>query len=69
MQFLIDYENVHSAGLRGTEFLTDEDTVVLFYRDGNEKIEQGALKRIVQSGCKMELRKLKTKGKNALDFI
>ncbi len=68
MQFLIDLENVHSAGLRGTEFLTDKDTLVLFYRDGNERIEQGALNRIVQSGCKMELRKLKTKGKNALDF-
>ena len=43
MQFLIDLENVHSAGLRGSELLTEEDTIVLFYSDSNEKIEQGVL--------------------------
>ena len=68
MHFLIDYENVHSAGLTGAELLTDQDTVVLFYSDSNDKVEQGAMNRIIQSGCKIELRKLKTKGKNALDF-
>ena len=68
MQFLIDLENVHSAGLRGSELLTEEDTIVLFYSDSNEKIEQGALNRIFRSGCCILLRKLKTKGKNALDF-
>ncbi len=68
MQFLIDLENVHSAGLRGSELLTEADTVVLFYSDSNEKIEQGALNRIFNSGCNIVLRKVKTKGKNALDF-
>ena len=68
MQFLIDLENVHSAGLRGSELLTEEDTIVLFYSDSNEKIEQGALNRIFRSGCRILLRKLKTKGQNALDF-
>ena len=67
VQFLIDLENVHSAGLRGSELLTEEDTIVLFYSDSNEKIEQGALNRIFRSGCRILLRKLKTKGKNALD--
>lgn len=51
MHFLIDYENVHSAGLRGADLLTERDTIVLFYSDSNDKVEQGAMNRIVQSGC------------------
>ena len=31
LHFLIDYENVHSAGLRGAELLMEQDTVVFMH--------------------------------------
>ena len=54
LHFLIDYENVHSAGLRCSELLTEVDTVVLFYSDSNDKAEQGAMNRITMGGLMME---------------
>ena len=69
MQFLINLDNVHIAGLRGSELLTEDDTVALFYSDSNEKNEQGALNLIFSSGCNIVLRKVKTKGENTLDFF
>ena len=31
MYFLIDYENVHTPGMRGTEYLLPSDHVLVFY--------------------------------------
>ena len=69
MLFLINLDNVHIAGLRVSELLTENDTVALFYSDSNEKNEQGALNLIFSSGCNIVLRKVKTKGENTLDFF
>lgn len=68
MYFLIDYENVNYAGLEGTEFLEKEDTVLFFYSDACDKIVAYRMKHIKESGCNFEICKLKSKGKNALDF-
>ncbi len=68
MYFLIDYENVNYAGLEGTEFLEKEDTVSFFYSDACDKIVAYRMKHIKESGCNLEICKLKSKGKNALDF-
>ncbi len=68
MYFLIDYENVNYAGLDGTEVLEKEDTVSFFYSDACDKIVAYRMKHIKESGCNLEICKLKSKGKNALDF-
>jgi len=36
--FLIDYENVHQAGLAGFSDLTERDTVVIFYSDAKNVV-------------------------------
>lgn len=66
--FLIDLENTHSSGLRGAQYLDPGDTVAVFYSEGCKQLEQGVLKDIFASGCKIELYKLIKKGANALDF-
>lgn len=68
MFFLIDYENVYSWGLEGTEYLSSEDTVILFYSDSVDKIVEYRINDIFKSQCEFELFKVKNKRKNALDF-
>ena len=31
MIFLIDYENVNNAGMRGTQYLEPSDTLIIFF--------------------------------------
>ena len=31
MYILVDYENVRTKGLEGVEFLTEDDTLIIFY--------------------------------------
>ena len=33
MYFLIDYENVNGVGMEGTEYLREDDEVLVFYSD------------------------------------
>lgn len=68
MHFLIDYENVRNAGMRGTEFLIPSDCVILFYSDASPVIEQRHLNNIQHAGCGFETCKLLKKRKNGLDF-
>lgn len=68
MYFLIDYENVHYAGLEGTEFLEKDDTVSIFFSAVCEKIVSYRMKDIEMSGCNFEICKLQNTRKNALDF-
>ena len=58
MLFLIDYENVGRAGLRGCEYLDEQDHVVLFYSDGKKHAERRSLEQISSSGCRFEICKL-----------
>lgn len=68
MYFLIDYENVNYAGLEGTEFLMQSDTVCFFYSEKSSKIVRYRMLNIEESGCDLEICKLQNTRKNALDF-
>lgn len=68
MLFLVDYENVGRAGLRGCEYLDEQDHVVLFYSEGRKHAERRNLDQLISSGCTFEICKLYRTGKNALDF-
>ena len=68
MQFLVDFENVHSPGLRGVELLTKADGITIYYSQSCNAIEKGMLKRIIASGCSFQIEKLKSISRNALDF-
>lgn len=68
MYFLIDYENVNYAGLEGTEFLEEGDTVIIFFSDKCDKIVGYRMMDIENSGCSFEICKLKNVRKNALDY-
>jgi hypothetical protein len=67
--FFIDYENVNAKdGLKGTEFLTGQDILILFYSNTCGTIRQNELEEILSSGCKFQTYKLKQTSKNGLDF-
>lgn len=68
MYFLIDFENVNNAGMRGSEFLLPADHVLVFYSDTTQIMEQRHLINIQNSGCGFEAYKLLRKRKNGLDF-
>ena len=66
---LVDYENVHgSNGLKGTEVLRSDDTLIIFYSESCRKIKQEDMQFICESKCRFRIVKLKNTGKNALDF-
>lgn len=66
--FLVDYENVRELGLKGTEYLEQNDRLVLFYSNACKTIRRDDLDRIEKSGCEFEMVRLVRTGKNALDF-
>lgn len=68
MLFLIDYENVGNAGMRGCSLLNAQDHVIVFYSDASKNMERGSLEEISASECTFEVCKLCKAGKNALDF-
>lgn len=68
MYFLVDFENVHSEGLRGVEFLKRSDSLTLFFSNAAHVCESRYLKAIVNSGCSFDTCKLARNGKNGLDF-
>lgn len=68
MYFLIDFENVKSSGLRGADFLEENDRVTLFFSSASHNCENRYLEEIEQSGCTFDTCKLIKTGKNGLDF-
>lgn len=68
MLFLIDYENVGNAGMKGCSYLNEQDHIVIFYSEAMKNMEQRFLEEITTSGCVFEVCKLCKTGKNALDF-
>ncbi|MDE6925618.1 MAG: hypothetical protein K2P59_10235 [Acetatifactor sp.] len=68
MLFLVDYENVGNAGMRGCDFLDAQDQVIVFYSEAKRHMEQRMLENITASGCAFDICKLCKTGKNALDF-
>lgn len=68
MLFLIDYENVGNAGMKGYDYLDMQDHVVVFYSEARKNMERRILEEITSSNCVFEICKLCKTGKNALDF-
>lgn len=68
MLFLIDYENVGNAGMKGCGYLDARDYVIVFYSEARRHMEQRILEQVTASGCAFEICKLCKTGKNALDF-
>ncbi len=68
MLFLIDYENVSKAGMRGSSYLESGDHIIIFYSEARKHAERRILEDISSSGCVFEVCKLCKTGKNALDF-
>lgn len=66
--FLIDYENVDTAGLDGVSSLTKNDKIYLFYSEKHSRLTFGLHRRIMNSTSSFYYRKIKdTNQKNALD--
>ena len=66
---LVDYEIVNgSNGLKGTDVLCRDDTLIIFYSKNCGKIRYDYMQEIKESGCEFRVIKLKGTGKNALDF-
>ena len=66
---LVDYENVSTTeGLKGAEYLNENDTLIIFYSQCCEKIRAEYIELIEQSQCEFKTYKLARIGKNALDF-
>ena len=68
MHFMIDYENIRDRGLDGAEYLTKDDSVTIFFSKSCQKIGQGKLQKVFDSGCKLDICQLQNPGKNAVDF-
>lgn len=66
---LVDYENVSgSNGLKGADTLCGKDTLIIFYSNCCGKIRYDYMQEIRESACRFRVVKLKSAGKNALDF-
>ncbi|MDE5556165.1 MAG: hypothetical protein K2J32_00530 [Ruminococcus sp.] len=66
--YLIDYENVHQAGLDGIEKLTENDKLVIFYTTNAETLTFSIYEKLVSCKAEIQLYKVQCGGKNALDF-
>ena len=66
--FLIDYENVNSAGLHGIGKLGEDDRVILFYSHAANTLSFEIMDEMLDAGIMPERVCLEKTGKNALDF-
>ncbi|MBQ9696748.1 MAG: hypothetical protein IJV58_10050 [Oscillospiraceae bacterium] len=66
--FLIDYENVHMAGLQGLEDLRKSDRVIVFYSQNADSLSFDVMRMISATRAHVDYIKVDTQGRNALDF-
>lgn len=67
--FLIDFENVGSAGVRGIELLYEEDSVVIFCSANAANISIDlALGELARTPADVSYYNMTVRGKNSLDF-
>lgn len=66
--YLIDFENVRSDGLKGINWLSENDIVVIFYSNNADTLTFEAMDLILNSNATIRKFKIARGGKNALDF-
>lgn len=66
--FLVDYENVNSAGLVGINKIDKDDLVMIFYSDNANTVTFAAMDLIRKSPADIRRYKLKHTSANAADF-
>lgn len=66
--FLIDFENVKSAGLAGIENLTGDDKVIILYSANSNTISFEMHQKIISCQASVEYFQIRRGGKNSLDF-
>jgi hypothetical protein len=66
--YLIDYENVHSAGLEGVENLSIDDEVVMFYGNDGSSIPMELHVKMAESKASIRYIRTNKTAKNYLDF-
>lgn len=68
IHFMIDFENVKSGGLAGSEYLCAYDRMTIFYSVCCQYIESKRMRQIRDAGCELDICRVQNNGKNALDF-
>lgn len=66
--FLVDYENVNSAGLEGINKIGKDDLVMIFYSDNANTVTFATMDLIRKSPADIRRYKLKQNSANAADF-
>lgn len=66
--FLIDFENVKSAGLTGIEELSGEDRVIILYSVNSNTISFEMHQKIISCRAAVDYFQIRRGGKNSLDF-
>jgi len=66
--YLVDFENVTSAGLSGIQKLTKEDKVYIFYTVNASNMSFAAHMNLLSSAADVTYYNVASGGKNALDF-
>lgn len=66
--YLVDYENVHEAGLSGLNKLDSNAEVHIFYSKNADKLNFDLLNKILETKATVITTKVVAKSKNALDF-
>ena len=66
--YLVDFENVSSAGISGIQKLTKEDKVYIFYTVNASNMSFAAHLNLLSSPAEVVYYNVASGGKNALDF-
>lgn len=66
--YLVDFENVRSAGLKGVESLSEDDKVVIFYSKNADAITFDVHMLLSKSKAEIETYMILRGGRNSLDF-
>lgn len=68
MVYLIDFENINNEGMEGYEYLTEQDSICIFYSQSAPNIRKRIAAKVFEHSMDVSLYKLLTARKNAIDF-
>ena len=66
--FLVDFENTHASGFEGYHYLTEQDTLVVYYSDENSALQKGVVEDLKEKSVHVRMVKLLKQHSNALDM-